>query len=142
MSGNFVKIYGSILRSSVWQEPLATKITWITMLALADADGLVEASIPGLAAAAGVSIEDCEKALACFLAPDRYSGSKVEEGRRVRECRGGWVVINHRYYRELRTEKHAKDAARLAAKRALGVSPTKTTVAQSKSDCRTEVPSG
>jgi hypothetical protein len=118
MSGGFVKIYGSILRSSVWQTPLATKVTWITMLALADENGLVEASIPGLAATAGVTLEECETALACFLAPDRYSGSDVDEGRRIRPCRGGWVVINHAYYREMRTERQIREAERIADKRA------------------------
>lgn len=115
---SFVKIYGSILRSSVWQQPLATKVVWITMLALADVNGVVEASIPGLAAIAGVSLEECEAALQCFLSPDRYSSSKIDEGRRIRERRGGWTVTNHNYYRELQTEKQARDAARMAQARA------------------------
>jgi hypothetical protein len=118
VSGGFVKIYGSILRSSVWQQPLTTKVVWITMLALADADGVVEASIPGLAATAGVTIEECEGALACFLAPDRYSGSTVDEGRRIQQRRGGWFIINHSHYRELRTEKQVREAERIASKRA------------------------
>jgi len=123
MSGGFVKIYGSILRSSVWQQPLATKVVWITMLALADENGLVEASIPGLAATAGVTLEDCEAALACFTSPDRYSGSDVDEGRRIRPCRGGWVIINHKYYRELRTERQLREAERIAGKRARSKAP-------------------
>lgn len=117
MSG-FVKIYGSILRSSVWQLPVETKIVWITMLALADENGVVESSIPGLAATAGVSIQKCEAALRCFMAPDRYSGSDVDEGRRIRPCRGGWVIINHKFYRELRTKKQVREADRIAGKRA------------------------
>jgi hypothetical protein len=115
---SFVKIYGSILRSSVWQEPVATKVVWIAMLVLADQDGVVESSVPGLARTAGVSIEECEAALACFLGPDNYSGSSEDEGRRIRVCRGGWRIINHRYYRDLRTEKHNRDALRIASKRA------------------------
>jgi len=118
VSGSFVKIYGSILRSSVWQQPLATKVVWITMLALADEQGVVESSIPGLAATAGVSVAECEAALTCFLAPDKYSGSKVDDGRRVRERRGGWLIINHNYYRELRSERQIREADRIAGKRA------------------------
>src|SRR3954470_18554878 len=115
---SFVKIYGSIIRSTVWQQPAATKLVWLTMLILADQDGVVESSIPGLAATAGVSIEECESALAVFLAPDRYSHSKVDEGRRVRVLHNGWLIINHGYYRELRTEKQVRDANRQALKRA------------------------
>lgn len=118
VSGPFVKLYGSILRSSVWQQPLATKVTWITLLALADANGFVAASIPGLAATAGVTLEECEAALACLLAPDRYSGSQVDEGRRIKPCRGGWIITNHREYRELRTERQVREAERIAGKRA------------------------
>ena len=118
MSGPFVKLYGSILRSSVWQQPIATKVVWITLLALADAGGFVVASIPGLAATAGVTLDECEAALACLLAPDRYSGSQVDEGRRIKPCRGGWIIINHREYRELRTERHVREAERIAGKRA------------------------
>ena len=36
MSSGYVKIYGSILGSSVWAEAPSTRIVWITMLALAD----------------------------------------------------------------------------------------------------------
>lgn len=118
MSGSFVKIYSSILRSSIWQEPASTKIVWITLLALADGEGVVESSVPGLAAHAGVTLEECELALGCLLAPDKYSGSKVDEGRRVREVRGGWVIINHGYYREFRTPKQVRDANRIAGRRA------------------------
>jgi hypothetical protein len=116
----FVKIYGSILRSTVWQQPATTKLVWLTMLILADADGRVEASIPGLAATAGVGLEECEAALACFLSPDKYSHNKAEEGRRIRACFGGWIIINHGFYRELRTQKQVRDAVRIAAKRAMG----------------------
>jgi hypothetical protein len=119
---SFVKIYGSIIRSTVWQQPASTKLVWLTMLILADCNGRVEASIPGLAATAGVSIDECEAALVCFSSPDKYSKSKGDDGRRIRECTGGWFIINHGHYRELRTEKQVKDAQRIAAKRAADMS--------------------
>ncbi len=123
----FVKIYGSIIRSTVWQQPATTKLVWLTMLILADHRGKVEASIPGLAATAGVTLEECEAALTCFLSPDKYSHSKVDGGRRIRECFGGWTITNHEFYRDLRTPKQIADADRIAAKRA--ARDTLTTVA-------------
>lgn len=136
MSRTFVKVYGSILRSSVWQQPMPTKVVWIAMLALAGEDGLVESSIPGLAATAGVSIAECEDALACLLAPDKYSSSRIDEGRRIRAVRGGWVIVNHRYYRELRTPKQVRDATLIASKRAAARVPAPSPEPEASSETR------
>ena len=79
----YTKLFSSIVLSTVWREPNHVRIVWITMLALAEADGYVGAAVPGLADAARVSIPECLEALASFLAPDEYSRSKEHEGRRI-----------------------------------------------------------
>ena len=73
------------------------------MIAMADQHGEVNASIPGLARVAGVSVASCEEALATFLAPDTYSRTRDDEGRRIEVVDGGWWIINHSKYRELAT---------------------------------------
>lgn len=110
---NFVKLYGSILYSTVWLEPLPTKVVWITMLALADADGLVRAAVPNLAQIAGVTRNECEKAIATLSAPDPDSKSKEYDGRRVEAVDGGWLILNHRKYRDLRTDTQIATAERV-----------------------------
>lgn len=114
MSG-YTKLFGSIVHSTVWREPDHVRLTWITMLALADRDGIVEASIPGLADAARVSLEQCEDALARLSGPDKYSRSKAHDGRRVEECDGGWRLLNHETYRKRASAEEArkKNAARV-----------------------------
>ena len=87
----FVKLFGSILDSTVWQEPATTRVVWITMLAMTDESGFVAASVPGLAHRAGVTLEECETALAAFLRPDPYSRTKEHEGRRIEADDGGVV---------------------------------------------------
>jgi hypothetical protein len=109
---HFVKIYGSIIRSTVWQTKPHIKLTWLTMLILADSEGRVEGSIPGLAATTGVSIEQVEEALECFRSPDKYSRTKDNDGRRIEDIRGGWLVLNHNLYRDMRTETQQKQASR------------------------------
>lgn len=114
MSGGFVKLYGSILRSSVWLESKETRLVWVTMLAMADSDGVVEASVGGLAHAARVERDECEAALQVLLSPDPDDRSGVADGRRIEAVRGGWRLINHRAYRELRSpgaERVAKHRA-------------------------------
>ncbi len=114
---NFVKVYGSILQSSVWLESPTTKVVWITMLALADQDGIVRASVPGLAHSANVRLADCERALATLAAPDHASRTKTDDGKRIEALDGGWLVINYKKYRELRTEDQIAAAVRQKRKR-------------------------
>jgi hypothetical protein len=100
MSG-YTKLSHSIVTSTVWRESAQTRVVWITMLALADMHGEVEASVPGLADAARVTIEECEGALTILSAPDKYSRTKDFDGRRIEVIDGGWVILNHAKYRNL-----------------------------------------
>lgn len=108
----FVKIHGTILDSSIWSEsPLVCKV-WITMLAMADENGVVEASVDGLARRSVVATEDCEAALSRFLGPDRFSRDGTS-GERIEVVPGGWLVLNHAQYRDKRTEAQIATAARV-----------------------------
>ena len=98
MSG-YTKLFGSIIHSTIWREPDHVRLVWITMLALSNRKGEVESSIPGLADAARVSLEQVEAALGILLKPDHYSRSKEYEGRRIEECPGGWRLLNYEVYR-------------------------------------------
>ena len=112
MSSGYVKIYGSILGSSVWAEAPSTRIVWITMLALADQNGHVEASVGGLARFANVSPRQCAAALEILAAPDPDSKSPAFEGRRIEKADRGWTILNYRTYREMQSPKQAADAER------------------------------
>lgn len=95
----YTKLFGSIVASTIWREPHETRIVWITMLALANKIGIVEASIPGLADLARVTIPECEGALAALQSPDHYSRTKDHDGRRIEPVDGGWAILNHAKYR-------------------------------------------
>jgi hypothetical protein len=112
MSGGFVKTYGALLDSSVWGEPMATRIVWITMLAMADKNGIVAASTDGIARRANVQLRAAEAAIAILEAPDPRSKSPEHEGRRVEKIDGGFRILNYLKYRELQTEKQRQDAER------------------------------
>jgi hypothetical protein len=113
----YTKLFNSILTSTVWREPAATKLCWITLLALKDRDGIAEGSIPGLAHLAGVSIDEAEAAIAKFLAPDPYSRSQEHEGRRIEPVDGGWRVLNHDKYRDKLSAEDIKERARIRQQR-------------------------
>lgn len=108
----FTKLFSSITTSSIWGEDDKTRIVWITMLALCEADGIVRASVGGLAHAARVSREDCEKALNVLLSPDPDSRSLADEGRRISRVDGGFTVNNHAKYRDARSADERKEYMR------------------------------
>ena len=113
----YTKLFSSILGSSIWREDLATKIVWVTLLASADANGVVEASVPGLAYFAGVTIDEAEVALRKFLSPDPYSRSPEHEGRRIEVVDGGWRLLNHAKYREKMSPEAVREQNRIRQQR-------------------------
>jgi len=114
---SYTKLFSSIVHSTVWREELHTKVVWITMLALSNREGEVEASIPGIAGAAGVTVLQCEDALARLAAPDPYSRTKEYEGRRIAAMDGGWLILNYTKHRTAIDTERRREQVRLAVAR-------------------------
>ncbi len=117
---SFTKLHNKLLRSTVWEKPSHIRICWITMLALADRDGQVKASLPGLAHEARLTMAEVEDALEDFRQPDKYSQTTLEGGRRIRDIEGGWELITYEVHRRMFSaeERREKDAERKRKKRA------------------------
>lgn len=96
----FTKLFSSILTSTVWQESKEVKLLWVTMLASCDRWGVVEASVPGLAHIAMLTMAETEAALHVLSSPDAHSRTKEHEGRRIEAIDGGWKLLNHHKYRD------------------------------------------
>lgn len=131
---SFTKLFSSITDSTIWRETDTTRILWITMLAMADRDGLVSASVPGLADRARISMESAQIALKTLLSPDQWSRTKDFDGRRIEEVDGGWLLLNYEKYRAKASadEVREKTAARVARYRVRNaVKRTVTPVTQS-----------
>lgn len=82
------------------------------MLAMADRNGCVYASLPGLADRSRVTLEECEQALACFSGPDKYSRTRANEGRRIAEIEGGWLLLNFAKFRDQRSADDRREYKR------------------------------
>ena len=115
MSITFTKLFSSITESTIWCESPETKVVWITMLAKSDQYGRVFTSIPGLAKLAGVSVNATRAAIHLFLEPDADSRTKDHEGRRICEIDGGYGLLNHEKYREIRDSEERKEYKRVWA---------------------------
>lgn len=110
----YAKVFSDIVHSTVWREDVYTKVVWITMLVMADRHGLVMASIPGLADASKVSLEQCLSALEVLSSPDKYSRTKDFDGRRITEVDGGWLLLN---FEKFRARKDDEEQRRRTAER-------------------------
>ena len=112
----FTKVYRSMLTSSLWTMPHPrlhmVRCVWMTLMLLADRRGYVHASVPGLAAAAIVTLEEAEEALQLFREPDRYSRTREHEGRRLVDVEGGWLLLNYESHRAAAVDELAKQSKR------------------------------
>ena len=109
----YTKLFNSILASTIWREDDKTRLVWITLLAMADKNGVAEGSIPGLADLARVSIEDCKEALSKLMSPDEYSRTTDNEGKRIKKVDGGWAILNHAKYRAKMSTDERREYNRL-----------------------------
>ena len=110
----YTKLDSTLTDSTIWQAPDTTRLVWITMLSMADQNGYVGASVPGLASRARVSIDACVAALESFEGPDPWSRTKDNEGRRIAPADGGWVLLNHAKYRAAQSADDRRERSRLA----------------------------
>ena len=109
MQRGFTKLFNTIVTSTIWQENDKTRIVWITMLAIADADGIVSASVPGLASVANVDVDSARAAVVTLTSPDPDSRTKDFEGRRIEPIDGGWRILNYLKYRRMLNEEERRE---------------------------------
>jgi hypothetical protein len=96
----FTKLDSGIVNSSIWSEPAATRVLWITMLAMSDDTGFVATSAPGLIRAANITKEDFVVGIKSLESEDEHSRTIEYGGRRIDRVEGGWIILNYMKYRE------------------------------------------
>lgn len=108
------KLFTKILDSSVWLEPDATRLVWITFIAMMDEDGFVALSTIGnVAARARVSMPAAKRAIESLEGPDKHADDQEFEGRRIERVPNGWMVLNAEKYRNIVTRIVSREAIRL-----------------------------
>jgi len=107
----FAKLDSGIINSSIWEEPLATRVLWVTMLAMKDENGFVSAAKSGLRRAANISENDFEIAIKSLESKDDDSRTKDYDGKRIKSVEGGWIILNDDKYRmhSLKQKEQARE---------------------------------
>jgi hypothetical protein len=109
MAEGYVKILSSILDSSIWAEPDDVVRVWLTLLAMADRDGYVGASVSGIAARTRtVSKQRVAECLELFQSPDDDSRTDDFDGRRIQKVDRGWLILNYKRIRDMHGEESTK----------------------------------
>ena len=113
----YVKVFSDLLQSSLWCEDSDTRIVWLTLLLMADQDGVVRSTAPGIANHARVKLDVTRKALEKFESPDPDSRTAANEGRRIERIDGGYFILNYGLYRALKTQEERRAAVRKRVRR-------------------------
>lgn len=100
MADGYTKLFSDIVDSSIWDEDAETKVVWVTLLALSNADGFVRGSVPWLANKARVDVNKCQHALQKLTSPDKLSRTPDNDGRRVEAVDRGWIILNYLMFRD------------------------------------------
>ena len=109
----YVKLWCDILDSSLWLDQSAeTRIVWITLLAMADADGMVRATEKAISRRAVVSQEKTSKALELFQSADPDSRNRDNDGRRLEKVPGGYLLLRYTELAKLKTRAEQQEASR------------------------------
>lgn len=110
MKKMWTPLWSEIVTSSIWEEDLATRVVWITMLAVMDWNGYVSGSVSSMKRLANLEDEkECERAIRVLESPDKRSPGQPWEGRRVQRVEKGWLVLNHVKYREKIQTEYRRD---------------------------------
>lgn len=98
----YAKLFSSVLDSSLMDEDITTRLTFLLMLAAADRDGRVNFSDQALARRLNLPIEDLQRALDKLTRPDPNSRTRDHEGRRVirDESGSGYILPNYGKFRD------------------------------------------
>jgi hypothetical protein len=107
----YAKVFDQIFDSSI-SEDYVTRHVFMDLLVLADKDGVVDMTIPGIVRRTCVPVEIVTSAIEKLMQPDPHSRSTDHNGRRLLPLdeRGwGWQIVNYSTYRNLRTETDRRD---------------------------------
>ena len=108
----YVKLFSSILDSTIWMEDDHVVRVWLTFLLMCDQEGFVNTPVPAIAQKARVSLDEAIDAIERLESPDRFSRTSQEDGARIvriTEEEALWHIVNYDKYRKIKTEKQRRE---------------------------------
>ena len=88
-------------------------VTFQQMIVLCESDGTIDMTLHAMHRRTGIPLEIFQQGIKYLEAPDEYSRSEVEEGRRILRIDEhrpwGWTIVNHKKYRDMRTAEERRE---------------------------------
>lgn len=102
----YTKLFARITESSLMEEEIPVRYTFVILIAIADPSGLVVGTDIAIARRLNMPIEQFKKCIEALQSPDTDSNSKEFDGRRVVPSDGerGYQIVNFAKYRDLKDE--------------------------------------
>lgn len=102
----YVKLFGRITESSLMEEEISVRYTFVMLLALADPEGLVVGTDIAISRRLNMPTKLFAKCVKSLQHPDPDSNSKENDGRRLipSESERGYQIVNYAKYRDLKSE--------------------------------------
>lgn len=114
------KIFDSMYEGTLYGNWEAI-VTFQQMIVLCDADGIIDMTPQAIAARTSIPFEIIKKGIAVLEAPDQYSRTPDQEGRRIELIDAhrpwGWHIVNHEKYKNLRDKEAVRDQNRIRQQR-------------------------
>lgn len=124
----YSKLYARITESSLMEEPINVRYTFVLMLAIADPEGYVIGTNIAIARRLNMDLAEFEECLGVLMSPDANSNSKDHEGRRVLVSDGerGYRLVNYVNYRDMKSPQDRRDYMREYMRKRRGKTNEKT----------------
>lgn len=102
----YVKLFARITESSLMEEEIAVRYTFVMLLALADPSGLVVGTDIAISRRLNMPTKLFAKCVKSLQEPDPSSNSKECDGRRIvpSDAERGYQIVNYGKYRDLQSE--------------------------------------
>lgn len=110
----YAKLFSRITESSLMEEEIPVRYTFVMLLAIADPKGYVIGTDIAIARRLNMPLAQCAECLKELGEPDPDSNSKAEEGRRLipSDCERGYKIVNYESYRDVRDEDQRREYMR------------------------------
>ena len=106
----YAKLFSRIAQSSLMEEPIETRYTFMMLLAIADQSGDVIGTDVALARTINLPLTTFTESVKALMEPDPHSNSQDHDGRRLipSDFGRGYLIVNYTAYRAIKTAEEKK----------------------------------
>lgn len=110
----YAKLFSRITESSLMEEPIPVRYTFVLLLAIADPEGYVIGTDVAIARRLNMELSEFTICISALMEPDENSNSKEEDGRRVilSDHERGYKIVNYVTYRDMKDEEDRRNYMR------------------------------